>query len=528
MRLGTLILFILISLTSLAQKSDSAVIVNDRIVNAEDSVRKSIKLIADGWPAVMNNASGVVADKANRIRSGFQSRADSLHRLYQKPINKLDSVNRRLQSNMDSVRKLGRAGRKALAGYRHQFDSVSRAKTQKLREMNKNVEQLKSKTIAKLNQLDLPKELKGPVGQMEKSISRYSVPTVNGKIPSLATAGPRVPSLQIPGAQVPGLKLNTTNPSLNLPQNDLTKITQGATNELNKSTGQLNQLNTQVNGYTKDVKRISSGNLDSLTMVNKELERRAAQELNLKNLQGGQQQVTQYQTMLQKGNDPEAMKKMALAEAQKQAAMMPAVNHFAGQEQKLESAMGLMSNLKKKFSSLGSLEEALRKPPNEMKGKPLIERLVPAVTLQFMSGNTTMLVDVNPSVAYRFNGRLNIGLGWVDRLTIHDFDVSRKDLVYGVRSFGEFKIVRGLVGRADVETLNALIPVSMAGPTDSQKRLWGMSVLVGLKKEFKVWKKIQGNAQMLYRVWNEHDRTPYTDRLTVRMGFEFPMKKKQK
>ena len=49
----------------------------------------------------------------------------------------------------------------------------------------------------------------------------------------------------------------------------------------------------------------------------------------------------------------------------------------------------------------------------------------------------------------------------------------------------------------------------------------------GIKKEYNLSKKIRGNIQMMY---NFHDRfyktSPYADRLNVRMGLEFPMKKK--
>ena len=240
--------------------------------------------------------------------------------------------------------------------------------------------------------------------------------------------------------------------------------------------------------------------------------------------------VDNYKKLAGEGNDPEAMKKLALAEAQKQGLNpMQAVNHFVGKEKELTSARDQMSKLKKKYANLKGLEDLTKRRPNEMRGKPWIERIVPGLTLQFLSGKN-VVVDVNPSLTYLFNTRLSAGLGWVERLTVHDWQVERKNPVYGLRSFGEFKLSKGFAARADVESLNAMIPQPNpgAGPNDSGERIWGVNIFVGMKKDFKVFKNIRGNAQMLYRIWNEQYQTPYPDRFTVRMGFEFLMKKRKK
>jgi hypothetical protein len=297
-------------------------------------------------------------------------------------------------------------------------------------------------------------------------------------------------------------------------------------NGLTNETKELSAVTKQVSGYGSDVQNIAKGDIDQVKNLDKAAENELLKTEGLKELKGNSAELSKYQKQLSGRPDSAALnmlKQKGMKELTKEG-----TNHFAGQEQVLTSAMSQLSKLKKKYSSLQGLEYATKRRPNEMKGKPLIERIIPGLTLQFMSGKD-MIIDFNPSLAYRFSGKLNVGLGWVDRVAIHEWQTNRNNPVYGLRSFGEYKLIKGFAFRADVESLNALMPPINpgGGPVDTSERTWGMNIFAGIKKEFKVFKNIQGNAQMLYRLWNEHYQAPYPDRLTVRMGFEFPMKKKR-
>jgi hypothetical protein len=225
--------------------------------------------------------------------------------------------------------------------------------------------------------------------------------------------------------------------------------------------------------------------------------------------------------MIDKGNDPEAMKKMAEQQIKKQA-----VDHFKGQEQVLKQAMDQVSKLKLKYSSVTSLQDIPKRRPNEMKGKPFIERVVPGVTFQFQKLHY-YTVDVNPVVSYRFSGHINGGFGWNERLSFNKWNkLSRRDRIYGPRVFGSYMIKNGFAVKAEVEKMYALIPPSMLVPDG--ERMWVWSAFVGFKKDYKFAGKIKGNVQMLYNLYKDHYNRPYADRFNVRMGFEFPTKKKKK
>lgn len=62
-------------------------------------------------------------------------------------------------------------------------------------------------------------------------------------------------------------------------------------------------------------------------------------------------------------------------------------------------------------------------------------------------------------------------------------------------------------------------------------RRWVWNSFAGLKRDYKLFKHLKGNIQMLYNVnsaFTKYRYNLYGDPLTVRMGFEFPMKKKAK
>jgi hypothetical protein len=192
----------------------------------------------------------------------------------------------------------------------------------------------------------------------------------------------------------------------------------------------------------------------------------------------------------------------------------------------LQKAMDNMSKLKSKYTELSSLKDIPKHKPNEMKGKPLIERFVPGLTLQVQK-TRDVLIDYNPQIGYRFFGRFVAGAGWNERFGVgKHFHFSLKERVYGPRVFAEFKIGKGFSIRTDAEKMNTYVP--SINTTDPDHRAWVWSAFVGLKKEYKFWGSVKGNAQFLYNLYDDHHNSPYGDRVVVRMGFEFPMKKKVK
>jgi len=62
---------------------------------------------------------------------------------------------------------------------------------------------------------------------------------------------------------------------------------------------------------------------------------------------------------------------------------------------------------------------------------------------------------------------------------------------------------------------------------DPSYRKWITSIFAGIKKEFTVYKSIRGNSELLYNFRDKDGMSPYSDKVTVRFGFEFTMKKQE-
>jgi hypothetical protein len=167
-----------------------------------------------------------------------------------------------------------------------------------------------------------------------------------------------------------------------------------------------------------------------------------------------------------------------------------------------------------------------------MKGKPTIERIIPGIAIQLQKKNDELLTDFNPYLGYRFTGRVTAGLGWNHRVSYNLDNGSSNTAarIYGPRVFGEYKLLPGFSSRVEVETMNTYVPpfARKSSSVDDRGRDWVWGTFVGIKKDYKFLKKINGTAMVMFRLFDPHRKSPYADIINARFGFEFPMKKKVK
>jgi hypothetical protein len=486
----------------------------DSTVIQIDSINNKLPSKLDSLQLPGNSTARAALYKADSIRSGFHSKVDSLQLAYKKPMDKIGATSESLQHQIDSLQTLKLPTDKLTA----KLDSVKNIGTKNIAELNQKVENLKDKATDNLKSLHLPNEMQGSVDKLQQSVGAYKIPIVDGKIPDLEIGGTKLPGMEMPKG------MNTSLGNTKIPGVEGVgeiKELKNLTNE----TKELTKLTGEAGKYGKDIQDISKGNLREVKNLDEKAEEEAKKMVGSKELNGMTGDLEKYKKQLG-GRPDSAALSMAKQEA-KEMVMKEATNHFAGKEEILRGAMHKMAKLKTRYSEVKSVAELPRRLPNPLKGKPFIERLVPAVTLHFMSGKD-FLLDINPSVAYRIYPRLKSGIGWNERITFASWLPSIPERVYGLRNYTEFALPQGFQARADIEYLNAIIPPLLINTTDTGKRDWEWSLIVGLKKDFKVFKSVAGNVQTMYRIWSDHDKVPFPDRLTVRMGFEFPMKKKIK
>jgi hypothetical protein len=453
----------------------------------------------------IDSISARYLDKFDSIQSGFYHDADSLKQSVQSMFVSLDTSRDAIQSKIDSLQHL----QLPTGELTTKLDSIQNKRTELVQSLNQKVEDLKSKTISRVNDLTLPPELQSKVSSLTDQFENFQLPVKDMNIPPLNVPNNALSSLDGLNSAIPNLN------GANLPG------VEGLPAELSN----LNGFSDQFSGYSQDLNQLTQGNLEQVQQLPQTIETKAAEVSGLNEIA---KQAGELDPLVNTAKNPEAMKEEALQQAQQ-----IAVDHFAGKEEQLKAAMDKISKLKRKYSSLNSLSEIPKKRPNEMRDKPLIERIVPGVDIQLQKENDDLLADFNPYVGYRVNGRLTSGIGWVQRVGYNTDQYtwsSKSTKVYGPRAYGEFKLSKGFAPRAELEVVNTVVPsrVLNAPATDVDQREWVWGAFVGIKKEYKFVKNVKGTAIVMLRLFNPEHKSPYADVLNVRFGFEFPMKKKVK
>ena len=465
------------------------------------------------------------------------------------------------------------------AHYKHHLDSAKRSLTHKIDSLNK----LKLPTaqytrkLDSLNRIDPLKVVKqdeakvraeeqkvtGTVTGLEKKVNQeLNSLTKDAEGGAGLPSTNSIPGANLPGTNLPGVNLPGVNPNLNnslslpntslpnvndplnantglgdvqkdmnsvsgLPQKELSELKNiPDVNDAEKDMGAAGKMTQKANGYGKEISGVANGDSASTAQLEKTAESDAKNLEGMKDLQKETGVMNNYQNMASQVGNPQALEKDVLTQAPQ-----PAINHFAGKEQVLTGAMSQISKIKQKYSKVTSLKDLPKHPPNPMKGKPLIERLVPGVSFQVLKVNKLTEIDLNPQVGYKFNGHLTAGAGWNERIGIEHFRFSTQSRIYGPRVYGEYKMIKGFALRAEVETMNTYIPPDPILNSDPSGRRWVWNSFAGLKRDYKIFKHLKGNIQMLYQInslFTQHRYAIYGDPLTVRMGFEFPMKKRAK
>jgi len=490
--------------------------IQGRVSAKVDSLSNPIK---DGLKnSILTDTIASINRHLDSIQYNLNSKVDNITHSYTKVLTKIQSSAEHYQRKIDSLQSL----KLPTDEYKAKMDSLSQKLTSVQQDLSNRIEGIKQKATEKIKSIQYPPELEDKVSKLTNSIGNLNIKTIEARLPvnlNLDKLNDLKNSLPLNGLQnltnvdVPGL------PKVNgLDQNDLVpeikteiKDIKGL-NEVSNVNGQAVAVQEKVNAATKD---LNPNSIDKLA------ESRASQLKEVKALQ---------ETSTQLPLNPAKSEEEMMAQLKEQARKV-AVDHFAGKEEQLKAAMQKMSKYKTKYSSIKNISEITKKPPNAMKGKAFIERIVPGIGIQMHKKGDDLMVDFNPYVGYRVTGRITAGPGWNQRVA-YNMDhrlFSPGARIFGPRLFGEFKLGKGFSPRAEVEVMNTKIPPSTITPAiDPESREWVWGAFVGIKKEYKIFKRVKGTAYVMTRLFDPNHKSPYADVLNVRFGFEFPMKKKLK
>ena len=532
----------------------------DSLRHQHDSVGKLNGAVLDSASNRLNIQIDAIQLKANRLihpevnirqltvrlKKRNLSFADSLQ-----AVRELDSIKGSMERHIDSLRRLNIP----VSRYQEKLDSVmslsassyidqleTRQRTltlnvnrplrkfsEKLTEPVNSVEDNVNETMSLVNKTD------GLAGNplMGAEIPEGSIPTAT--LPTLLNnnsplaAVPPSPSIDNPLAKIDS-PLNGA-PANGRPKEQITNVTELANNQVDKIRVNENvqlvsekmdaasRVVDEAQDYGEDLKKITEGNIDEVKQIPDAIEEKVKNEIE--QVKGETAEFDKYQDIVTKGKDPEAIKDMA-----KQEIVRYARNHFAGKQEVLQAAMDKLSKFKSKLPEARTLKEIPNRWTNQMKGKPFLERLVPGVSLQVQHGST-VLIDFNPNVGFRWTGRLSLGAGWNERVGFSKWNKTVPlEHIYGPRAYAAMVLGKGFSFKAELEKMNAFIPNFPASADGSREWIW--SAFAGLKKEYRFMNRVKGNIQLLYNVYDDHDNSPYADKLNVRMGFELSLKKKSK
>lgn len=443
--------------------------------------------------------------RIDSIRTAFNTRADSLQNRYRETIAGINAKANNLNQKIDSLQKLNLSTRK----YEKSLKKLSDLRQKTEGEFNKKLNALKSKTTDKLNALDLPPEYKEPLHRLTTQVDALNI---NNEVV-------KIPELKIPGYDLPNVKGIGEMPSLSGIQNpgDLGNIPNVDV------PGDVGDVTEQMQGYQDDIKNIAGGNANDVQKLPETIESQAGKIDGMDELQKQSGIIDEQKAKLDAINAPDQAKEKAVEMAKK-----AAVDHFAGKEEQLKAAMEKISKYKQKYSSVSSIKDLPKRPPNPMKGKPFVERLIPGLFFQYQQKNFYLL-DVNPYVGYKISGRFNAGVGW-NRRFAYDSKYDRwnkRSRIFGPRAYVDFKLGKGFIAHVEGEAMNSFVPSTIIGNPDAGQREWVWSFMTGIKKEYKIYKSLKGTALIQYNLFNRYYKAPYVDRLNSRVGFEYTLKGKK-
>jgi hypothetical protein len=512
-------------ITSLSSKANPVVLVNTTASKVKTPINATKKL---------NQYNKRLA----KYQHSLTHKIDSLNKLSKKNPD-LSNQSKTLQHKLDSLKRAGpfkdvqqaEAKMKTLeSGVNSKLTAVQNGVNGKLNRFNQNGAKIPGLSLPKLN-----------TGFNANTMPGTNLPNSNLSLPSnpLGNTGgfnmPQIGNASGLGSgqlQTPAFNTNPLGSSTNsvgnfgnLSSPNLSNIPglDGMKN-VEKEMGQVGKVSKEVEGYQKDIANVSKGDLDKVKKLPGAIESKAEGMKEIKGLQAKELTMEQQQEMAKKWeSDPEYRKELALNKAKEQT-----TNYFAGHDKELMAAMNKMTQLKSKTKDAEMAVDMFKKQGNPMTDRTFRSRLVPGFALQIQKKGDNLWLDFNPYLGYRISGRFTSGIGWNERVSINVKKVTgvASDRIYGPRSFLNFKVKESFYLRGEAELMNVnVVPSATIGP-ENAGRQWVPSYLAGVKKDFRYSSHVIGNVQLLYNLYNPNHMSPYLSKFNVRMGIEFPAKRK--
>jgi hypothetical protein len=486
-------------------------------------------------------------------RNIFQNKIDSLSQ-FSASDTLLDKTSANFRNRLDSLKNISLKGRELngdslkLLSVSGRKDSLSNMLSQYRTSIQNRIDSLtvapKPDTflLKKLGSLKLKLD---SLNGMPLDDAKYSdkLAEIQSQIPDIKISKPlNNLSGKVPDLNLPQTNLNTNLPSteldLNIPELSSLKLPDTQIKDLEFPTEQVTKkvsdhTNLDIQGIEEEMGALTQ--VSGKVSVQKEEIQSLIKDEGLEGISGSfEDKVTGLAPMKevegqlgqipnQNFHDPEVAKEMLLNHKKELS-----INHFSGQEEKLLAAMEQLVEVKSKIKTPEGVIDLFAEKQKPLKGKPFMERLIPGLSLQIQKPNSYWF-DINPYLGFRVTGRFTFQAGWNQRVAYNqDEGWIKTEKIYGPRASIEFLWRQYLSPIGHVEIMNT--PIRQAGNFTGEytDRAWVWSYMTGLKTSFSLSKNIKGNTQLLYNLINPDGKSPYANRLNLRMGIEIALKNKKK
>lgn len=161
------------------------------------------------------------------------------------------------------------------------------------------------------------------------------------------------------------------------------------------------------------------------------------------------------------------------------------------------------------------------------KKKFFFSDITPGINLHLVTARGTA-VDFNPYASKQISSRFSFGIGWNHRISFRRGRGGGPNYVgqlFGPRLNFNYNLSHGFTVRVIPDLVYIRWPRNLS-PPDQVKHSWEWSVFAGVRKDFKISKRVVGYLELLYDVASSTEIPLYGDKVNLRLGFELNKRKR--
>lgn len=444
-------------------------------------------------------------------RSKTADITDSLQRIISLPSSKVNQRIATVQSHMDILaRKINKPG-----------EDVNKKLGEAQRKVQTKIESVQDKVTEKSGKV--ANKLQG--GMHKATDGEMKLPDQNltlghENLNQIPGVDPSIPKVEVPGVDklnpngnLGGVKAFEKMTDIDLPEKD--KLNE-VSDAMNKIDGKLDEA-AQYEGELKNIKENGLADSEKLPQ---ELEAHVADVSGVEELSAASKKLAEQEAMIQRYKDKKLLQQEILRKSRN--VVNDKLNKFSPAFKDAEARIARARKIK---PTIGKMQEERKIRVNTMSGKPFRQRLVPGMTCQVYNGHRFNM-DWAVQTGFKVSGLFIVGAGYTYRVNFGTDNASwiASQGVSGYRIYTNLILYKNVYAHAEFESLK-LDRGKQNVLSETTMHVHGSNF--GLGRSYAISHKIKGSVAALYRV-NYKGEVPGISRVTLRIGFDYSLKKQRK